>query len=81
MACLSSICFIILFAFAFHLPSSLEARNNILLVSMTMREEVPSSSGDQEVDAMAINESLIFSHLAKMVRLLAESVPSPGVGH
>jgi hypothetical protein len=73
MARLSSIGFIILFALVFHLPPSLEARNN-------MRDEVPSSSGDQEVDAMAINESLIFSHLAKMDRLL-ESVPSPGVGH
>jgi hypothetical protein len=74
MARLSSICFIILFAFAFYLLPSPEAWNNI-------REEVPSSSGDQEVDAMAINESLIFSHLGKMDRISQHSVPSPGVGH
>jgi hypothetical protein len=85
MARLSSILFIILFAFAFHF-TSLDARNNILRLSMTevpsleSRPGLPSSSGEK-VDAMAINESLIFSHLAKMDRILQQSIPSPGAGH
>lgn len=92
MARLSCILFIILFAFAFHFPISLDARNNILRLSMTevpsledrtavlSRPGLPSSSGEK-VDAMAIQESLIFSHLAKMDRILQQSVPSPGAGH
>jgi hypothetical protein len=76
MARLSSIFFIILFAFAFHL-APLDGRKILRDQGLSP----PSSSGEKVDHPMAINESMIFSHLAKMDRILQSAVPSPGAGH